>query len=198
MYPEPYIDARHLIADPVFLDLFTGRVSSSWRHTANPEVNVLTTAEVIDLMTELTLHMTREIVRLTSLSPSRTSTELIWIYPLTFKSEPNSTVESRDGVEVCEGPGICITLRYVVSTDGKNKIGDAVRIQNTALVASRLFDDPVSRSVCCSLLLLSFPGIGREWGRTANPEYNVLTIAEVTDMLPELKLLHMTKEIVQL
>ena len=47
-------------------------------------------------------------------------------------------------------------------------------------------------------VLLSFPGIEREWGRTANPEYNVLTIAEVTDMLPELNLLHMTREIVRL
>ena len=47
-------------------------------------------------------------------------------------------------------------------------------------------------------VLLCFPGIEREWGRTANPEYNVLTTAEVTDMLPELKLIHMTREIVRL
>ena len=66
---------------------------------------MLTTAEVIDLMTEL-LHMTRGTVRLTSLSPSRSSTELIWILPLVFKSVPDFTVKSRDGGEVCDGPGI--------------------------------------------------------------------------------------------
>ena len=29
---------------------------------------------------------------------------------------------------------ICTTLCYVVFTDGKNKIGDAMRIQNTTLM----------------------------------------------------------------
>ena len=64
MYPEYRIDAEHMIADPVFYDLFTGRISSSWRHTANPEVTVLMTAEVIDLMLELILLMTSDTVRL--------------------------------------------------------------------------------------------------------------------------------------
>ena len=36
--------------------------------------------------------------------------------------------------EVCGRPGICTTLCYVVFTDGKNKIGDALRIQNTTLM----------------------------------------------------------------
>ena len=40
----------------------------------------------------------------------------------------------------------------------KNKIGDAMRIQYTALDASRLFVDPVFRSVCCSLCAAVFPG----------------------------------------
>ena len=82
--------------------------------------------------------------------------------------------------------GFCATLSYVVFTDGENKIGDAMRIQNTALEASRLFDDPVFGASAARSVLLSFPGIERGWGRTANSEYNVLTIAEVTDMLPEL------------
>ena len=30
--------------------------------------------------------------------------------------------------------GFCTTLCYVVFTDGKNKIGDAMRIQNTTLM----------------------------------------------------------------
>ena len=63
-------------------------------------------------------------------------------------------MDSRDGVEVCEGQGFCTTLRYVVFTDGKNNIGDAMRIQNTALDASRLFVDPVFSerlllALCC-------------------------------------------------
>ena len=58
---------------------------------------------------------------------------------------------------------------------------------------TRFFGASAARSV-----LLSFQGIQREWGRTANPEYNVLTTAEVTDMLLDLKLLHMTREIVRL
>ena len=92
----------------------------------------------------------------------------------------------------------CITLRYVVSTDGKNKIGEAMRNQNTdwmpaACSMTRFLGASAARSV-----LLSFLGIEREWGRTANPEYNVLTTAEVIDMLPEMKLLHMTREIVRL
>ena len=82
--------------------------------------------------------------------------------------------------------GLCATLSYVVCTDGKNEIGDARRIQNTALDASCLFDDPVFGASAARSVLLSFSGIEREWGRTANSEYNVLTIAEVTDMLPEL------------
>ena len=77
--------------------------------------------------------------------------------PLDFKSEPDFTVNSRDGVEVCEGPGILHHSEICRSADGKNKIGDAMRNQNTALEASRLFDDPVSWSVCCSLCAAVFP-----------------------------------------
>ena len=145
-------------------------------------------AEVNDLMMELMLHMTRGTVRLTSSSPSRTSTELIWIYLWISRVSRTSQWTRETELKYAKDQGFCTTLRYVVFTDGKNKIGDAMRIQNTALDASRLFVDPVffgafaSRSV----LLLS-PGIEREWGRTANPEYNVLTTAEVTDILPELK-----------
>ena len=40
------------------------QLGSSWRHTANPEDTMLTSAEVTDLMLELILHMTRETVRL--------------------------------------------------------------------------------------------------------------------------------------
>ena len=69
------------------------------------------------------------------------------------------SIEQSDGVEVCEGPGIlgfCTTLSYVAFTDSESMIGDAMRIQNTAFDASRLFADPddgasASRSV---LLLL--------------------------------------------
>ena len=43
-------------------------------------------------------------------------------------------IKQSDGFEVCERPGICTTLCYVVFTDGKNKIGDALRIQNTTLM----------------------------------------------------------------
>ena len=64
MCPEHCTDARHPNADPVLCLLLTGRISSSGRHTANPEYNVRTTAEVTDLMLELILHMTRDIVRL--------------------------------------------------------------------------------------------------------------------------------------
>ena len=64
MYPEHRIDAEHMVADPVFYDTFYGQRTSSWRHTANPEVTVLMSAEVIDLMMELILLMTSETVRL--------------------------------------------------------------------------------------------------------------------------------------
>jgi len=52
--------------------------------------------------------------------------------------------------------GFCTTLSYVAFTDSESMIGDAMRIQNTAFDASRLFADPddgasASRSV---LLLL--------------------------------------------
>jgi len=73
-----------------------------------------------------------------------------------------------------------------------------VRNLNTAVDASRLFDDPVFGAPAARSMLLSFPGIEREWGRTSNPEYNVPTTAEVTDILPELKLLQMTREVVRL
>ena len=46
-------------------------------------------------------------------------------------------IEQSDGVEVCERPGICTALCYVVFTDGKNKIGDAMRIQNTTSMPDR-------------------------------------------------------------
>ena len=145
-------------------------------------------AGVNDLMMELMLHMTRGTVRLTSSSPSRTSTELIWIYLLISRVSRTSQWTRETELKYAKDQGFCTTLRYVVFTDGKNNIGDAMRIQNTALDASRLFVDPgffgafAARSV-----LLLFPGIEREWGRTANPEYNVLTTAEVTDLMPELK-----------
>jgi len=58
---------------------------------------------------------------------------------------------------------------------------------------TRFFGAFAARSV-----LLLFPGIERVRRRIANPEYNVLTAAEVTDMLPELKLLQMTREVVRL
>jgi hypothetical protein len=67
---------------------------------------VLMTAEVIDLMLELILHMTREPVRLQVLSPFTDNYRIGLDLPLDFKSESDFTVDSRDGVEVCEGPGI--------------------------------------------------------------------------------------------
>ena len=54
-----------------------------------------------------------------------------------FKKPGFSTdhvVMQNDGFEVCERPGICMAPSYVVSTDGKNKFGDALRIQNTTLM----------------------------------------------------------------
>ena len=52
--------------------------------------------------------------------------------------------------------GFCTTLSYVAFTDSESMIADAMRIQNTAFDASRMFADPddgvsASRSV---LLLL--------------------------------------------
>ena len=119
---------------------------------------MLTTAEVTDLMLELILHTTRETVRLTSLSPSRTSTELIWIYLLTSRVSRTSQWTRETELKYAKDQGFCTTLRYVVSTDGKNKIGDAMRIQNTALDASCVFVDPVFRSLYCSLCAAVFPG----------------------------------------
>ena len=46
----------------------------------------------------------------------------------------NCSFMQNDGFEVCERPGICTAPSCVVSTDGKNKIGDAMRIQNTTLM----------------------------------------------------------------
>ena len=100
-------------------------------------------AEVNGLMMELMLHMTRGTVRLTSSSPSRTSTELIWIYLLISRVSRTSQWTRETELKYAKDQGFCTTLRYVVFTDGKNKIGDAMRIQNTALDASRLFVDPV-------------------------------------------------------
>ena len=77
-------------------------------------------------------------------------------------------------------------------------IGDPMPIQNTALHASCLFADPVSWSVCCSLRAAVFTRNERDWRRTANPENAVSTSAEVTDLMLELKLLHMTRETVRL
>ena len=77
-------------------------------------------------------------------------------------------------------------------------IGDAMPIQNTAFDASCLFADPDSWSVCCSLRAAVFTGNERDWKCTANPENSVLTSAEVTNLLLELKLLHKTKETVRL
>ena len=67
-------------------------------------------------------------------------------------------IEQIDGVEVCEGPGILHDSEYVAFTDHENMIGDAMAIQNTAFDASRLFADPVSWSVCCSLRAAVFYG----------------------------------------
>ena len=77
-------------------------------------------------------------------------------------------------------------------------IGDAMPIQNTASDASRLFADFFFWSVCCSLRDAVFTGHEREWRCIANPENTVLTSAEVTYPMLELKLLHMTRETVQL
>ena len=82
-------------------------------------------------------------------------------------------MDSRDGVEVCEGPGFCTTLRYVVFTDGKNKIGDAMRIQNTALDASRLFVDPVFSERLLLALCCCFP-------RASNANGDALRIQSTT------------------
>ena len=117
-----------------------------------------TSTEVNDLMMELILRMTRGTVRLTSLSLSRTSTELILIYLLTLRVSRTSQWTRETELKYAKDLGFCTTLRYVVSTDGKNKIGDAMRIQNAALDTSRLFVDPVFRSVCCSLCAAVFPG----------------------------------------
>ena len=113
-------------------------------------------AEVNDLMMELMLHMTRGTVRLTSSSPSRTSTELIWIYLWISRVIRTSQWTRETELKYAKDQGFCTTLRYVVFTDGKNKIGDAMPIQNTntALDASRLFVDPVFSehlllALCC-------------------------------------------------
>ena len=109
MDPEHRIDAEHMIADLGFCCLY-GQRPSSWSHTANPEVNVLTTAEIIDLMMELILHMTRGIVRLTSLSPSLTSTESIWIYLLTPRVSQTAQWTRETELKYAKDQGFCITL----------------------------------------------------------------------------------------
>ena len=91
-------------------------------------------------------------------------------------------IEQSDGVEVCERPGICTTLCYVVFTDGKNKIGDANPEHH--IDARRLIADPV---------FVSFTGNERLMGTHCESKVNVLTPAEITDLLLELKLLHKTR-----
>ena len=62
-------------------------------------------------------------------------------------------------------------------------IGDAMPIQNTAFDASRLFADPVSWSVCCSLRTSCLlRATNATWRCTVNPENTVLTSAEVTEV----------------
>ena len=55
-------------------------------------------------------------------------------------------------LKVAKDQGFCTTLSHVAFTDSDSMIGDAMRIQNTALDTSRLFADvddgaSVSRSV---------------------------------------------------
>ena len=131
-----------------------GQRTSSWGHTANLEDTMSASAEVNDLMMELMLHMTRGIVRLTSSSPSRTSTELLWIYHLISRVSRTSQWTRETELKYAKDQGFCTTLRYVVFTDGKNNIRDAMWIQNTALDASRRFVDPVFSerlllALCC-------------------------------------------------
>ena len=75
--------------------------------------------------------------------------------------------------------GFCTTLSYVAFTDSESMIGDAMRIQNNAFDASRLFadldDGRLSPAPCCCF----YGQRTSDWGRTANPENTVLTPAEV-------------------
>ena len=147
--------------------------TSSWGHTANLEDTMSASAEVNDLMMELMLHMTRGTVRLTSSSPSRTSTELIWIYLWISRVSRTSQWTRETELKYAKDQGFCTTLRYVVFTDGKNKIGDAMRIQNTALDASRLFVDPVFSERLLLALCCCFP-------RASNANGDALRIQSTT------------------
>ena len=85
----------------------------------------------------------------------------------------------------------CTTLSYVAFSDHESIIGGAMPIKNT------VFDARRSRSL--TRFLECFYGQRTsDWGRTANPEFPVLTSAEVTDLMLELKLLHMTWKFVRL
>ena len=84
--------------------------------------------------------------------------------------------------------GFCTTLSYVAFTDHESMIGDAMPIQNTAFDASRLFADPDDGASAARSVLLLYGQRTSDWGRTANPEYNVLTTAEVTDLITGIKI----------
>ena len=150
-----------------------GQRTSSWGHTANLEDTMSASAEVNDLMMELMLHRTRGTVRLTSSSPSRTSTELIRIYLWISRVSRTSQWTRETKLKYAKDQGFCTTLRYVVFTDGKNKICDAMRIQNTALDASRLFVDPVFSERLLLALCCCFP-------RASNANGDALRIQSTT------------------
>ena len=94
-------------------------------------------------------------------------------------------IEQSDGVEVCERPGICTTLCYVVFTDGEEQDWRRNANPEHHIDARRLIADPV---------FVSFTGNESLMGTHCESKVNVLTPAEVTDLLLELKLLHKTRK----
>ena len=78
--------------------------------------------------------------------------------------------------------GFCTTLSYVAFTDSESVIGDAMRVQNTAFDASRLFADPDDGASASHSVLLLLTGSEHLIG-DALPEFTVFTSAEVTDLI---------------
>ena len=99
-------------------------------------------------------------------------------------------IEQSDRVEVCERPGLCTVLCYAVFMDLEDKIGDAVCIQNTALM-------PDTGSLTRFFLISLRGRISPSWRCTANPEDTVLMTSEVIDLMLEL-ILHTTRETLRL
>ena len=178
--PEHHIDARHLIADPVFR-VFYGQRTSDWGRTTYPKSTCWRQPKLLiwcwswNCCTRPGKPYDFKFVAFTD-----THRDLVWMNLLTPKSKLDLTVDLNNWVidvrskdwdvpptrvtelKYAKDQGFCATLSYVAFTDNENMIGDAMPIQNTAFDASRLFADPVSWSFCCSLRAAVFYG-QRTW-----------------------------------